>query len=119
MDSGHRNVSVNANTCVVVDGGGVLPAHAGPILVAPEVGVLTPRDGHLVPELCPESVEGLSLSHGQGNLDPLHQDLGKRGVNIKLTTRLTNLDVFRMSEVSRVEDGFIVRITAPQQHPAS
>ena len=103
----------------MIDGGGVLPTHAGPILVAPEVGVLAPRDGDLVPELGPEPVERLGLSHGQGDLNPLHQHLWKRGVNTKLTTRLTNLDVFRMSEVSRVEDGFIVRIAAPQQHLAS
>ena len=56
----------------MVDGGGVLPTHAGPILVAPEVCVLTPWYRDLVPELGPEPVEGLSLGHGQGNLDPLH-----------------------------------------------
>ena len=70
-----RNVSESENTCVVVDGGCVLATHAGPILVAPEVGVLTSRDGDLVPELGPEPVEGLGLSHGQGDLNPLHQDL--------------------------------------------
>ena len=57
---------------MVVDGGGVLPTHAGPILVTPEVSVLTPGDRHLVPELGPEPVECLSLGHGQGDLDPLH-----------------------------------------------
>ena len=73
---------------MVVDCGGVLPTHAGPILVTPEIGVLTARDGDLVPELCPEPVEGLGLSHGQGDLNPLHQDLWKSDVNTtyKLTT---------------------------------
>ena len=56
----------------MVDGGGVLTTHAGPILVAPEICVLTPRDRHLVPELCPEPSQGLGLSYGQGKLDPLH-----------------------------------------------
>ena len=56
----------------MVKGTGVPSTHAGPILVAPEVCVLTPWDRHLVPELGPEPVEGLSLGHGQGDLDPLH-----------------------------------------------
>ena len=59
----------------MVYGGGVLSTHAGPILVRPEVGVLTPGYRDLVPELGPESVEGLGLSHGQGYLNTLHEDL--------------------------------------------
>ena len=58
----------------MVYGGGVLSTHAGPILVRPEVCVLTPRYWDLVPELGPEPVEGLGLSHGQGNLNTLDED---------------------------------------------
>ena len=57
---------------MVVDGGGVLSTHAGPILVTPEVCVLTPWDRHLVPELGPEPGQGLGLGYGQGYLNPLH-----------------------------------------------
>ena len=87
---------------MVVDGGGVLSTHAGPILVTPEVCVLTSRDRHLVPELGPEPVEGLSLGHGQGDLDPLHQ----------------HLDILGVREVSRVEYWFVVGIVTPEEDPA-
>ena len=51
----------NENTWVMVKGTSVLPTHAGPILVTPEICVLTPRDRHLVPELGPELSQGLRL----------------------------------------------------------
>ena len=56
----------------MVKGTGVLSTHAGPILVGPEVCVLTPWDRHLVPELGPEPGQGLGLGYGQGYLNPLN-----------------------------------------------
>ena len=56
----------------MVKGTGVLSTHAGPILVTPEVCVLTARDRHLIPELGPEPGQGLGLGYGQGYLNPLN-----------------------------------------------
>ena len=61
----------------MVDGGGVLSAHAGPVLIRPEVSVLAPGDGNLVPELGPHATKRLGLSHGQRYLDTFNQNLDK------------------------------------------
>ena len=59
----------------MVDGGGVLPTHAGPVLVGPQLRVLAPRDGDLIPKLGAHPSEGLGLGHGQGDLHTFHQNL--------------------------------------------
>ena len=66
----------------MIDGGGVLATHAGPVLVRPEVRVLTAGDGDLVPELGAHASEGLGLGHRKGDLYSFHQNLDT--LNIKL-----------------------------------
>ena len=51
---------------------GVLSDHAGPVLVRPQLSVLTARDGNGVPELGAVLREGLGLAHSKGYLDTLH-----------------------------------------------
>ena len=51
-------------TWMVVYGGCVVPAHASPVFVAPQVSLLTARHRYLVPELGSEPLEGTSLGHG-------------------------------------------------------
>ena len=50
---------------------------------------------------------------------PPRPEMGEASALIWLLPTVTDLDVFWMREVSRVEDGFIVGITTPEQHPAS
>ena len=59
----------------MVDGGGVLATHTRPVLVRPELGVLTAGDGDLVPELGAHAGEGLGLGHGQSDLHTFHKNL--------------------------------------------
>ena len=78
---------------MMVDSSCVLTGHAGPVLVRPEVRVLTAGDGDLVPELGAHASEGLGLGHRQGNLYPfLLPQLSKfhflLGQSLKITTIL-------------------------------
>ena len=65
---------------------GVLPGHAGPVLIRPQVGLLTTRHGNLIPELGAQPGESLGLGHGQGNLYPLYQHLNMKQVLQCVTT---------------------------------
>ena len=90
---------------MVVDGGCVVPAHASPIFIAPQVGLLTARHWNLVPELGSEPLKGASLGHGKGYLHPFHK----------------GLDVFVVfvAEVAGFKNGLIIRICTSQADSAS
>ena len=84
----------------MVDGGCIMAAHASPILVTPEVGLLTAWHWDLVPELCAQPLKGSGLGHGQCDLHPLHQGL--------------DVLIVLIAEVARFEDRLVVRIGTSQ-----
>ena len=90
---------------MVVYGGCVVPAHASPVFVAPQVSLFTARHRYLVPELSSEPLEGTSLGHGKGNLHSFHQGL--------------DIFVVFVTEVASFKNGLIVRICTSQADPAS
>ena len=90
---------------MVVDGGCVVPAHASPVFIAPQVSLLTARHWDLVPELGSEPLEGASLGHGKGNLHSFHQGL--------------DIFVVFVTEVASFKNGLVVWICTSQADPAS
>ena len=80
--------------------------------------MLAPGHRDLVPEPGPQPREGVGLRHGEGDLDPLHQNLrhvtvGKYCYSI---ATVTCLDILWVGEISGIEDWLGVRIGAPEHY---